>query len=369
MAVETLSQRALGRATLARQMLLGRAPLATGEAIEAICGMQAQEPRPPFVGLWSRVEGFAREDLHSALLAGDVVRATLMRATLHLMTARDYAALRPPLQPGIGSALRGIGDRAAGLSLDEVLPAARALFEERPRDFNEVRAELASRFPDVNERALGYAVRLHLPLTMVPTDDRWGFPRSSLFALADGVEVLGDGDGDGGPPLDLLIERYLHAFGPATAADFQTWSGLKGARGAFAGMRDRLAVVTGPDGRDLFDLPDAPRPGEDAAAPPRFLPEFDNLLLAWADRGRVIDDEHRAAVVTKNLRVRATFLWDGRVCGTWSVERKRAAATLTAAPFAALPRKAVRALTDEAERLLRFVEEDAEAFEVCWGEL
>ena len=362
--MERLSLGALARATLARQMLLGEraSGVSAVEAVGSLCGMQAQEPRPPFVGLWSRLEGFSRGELLSALMAGDVVRATLMRATLHLLSASDYAAFRAPLQPAIGGALRGIGDRAAGLRLEDMVPAARELFAERPRSFDEVRAELSSRFPEVDERALGFAVRLHLPLTMVPVgDERWGFPRASLFALSS--------FDDSAASPEPLIERYLAAFGPASVADFQTWSGLSGVKPVFDAMRARLVVFGGPEGRrELFDLPDAPRPGEGAEAPARFLPEFDNLVLAHADRSRFVDEVDRARIVTKNLRVRATFLWEGRVAGTWSVARKRRAAVLTLEPFSSLPRAARRALTDEGEGLLRFVEEDAETFEVVFAE-
>jgi hypothetical protein len=190
---------------------------------------------------------------------------------------------------------------------------------------------------------------------MVPTGDRWGFPRDAEFAPAEAWldRPLGD-DPDPAP----LARRYLAAFGPATAADLQTWSGLKGMKDVLGGLRDEL--VTFQDGRrELFDLPGAPRPGEDEPAPPRFLPDFDNLLLAHADRSRVIADEHRPLVFTKNLRILATFLVDGVVTGTWSVARKGKAATLTATPFAKLPRGAKKPLEQEAEQLLALLEPDA----------
>jgi DNA glycosylase AlkZ-like len=236
--------------------------------------------------------------------------------------------------------------------------------KKEPRDFNELRGLLAKEFPKVNERALGYAVRTHLPLVMVPTDDRWAFPSVARFTLAE-TWLDTKLSGDGAP--DELVRRYLAAFGPASAADFQTWSGLKGMKSVFTGLRDELEVFEDEQGRELFDLPKAPRPGDDVPAPPRFLPEFDNLVLAHADRTRLLADEHRGAVVTKNLRVRATFLWDGSVAGTWKVERKRKAATLLLSPFESLPKRATKALAEEGEALLRFVEEDAESFEVKPG--
>ncbi|MEA2450984.1 MAG: hypothetical protein QOG63_2916 [Thermoleophilaceae bacterium] len=356
---DALTLRELNRATLARQLLLERAAVGTVEAIGRLAGMQAQEPKPPYAGLWTRLDGFRHDDLRAALETGEVVRATLMRATLHLLPAADFPLFRAALQPGLTQAMRSVGRRDEGMDLDAVLAAARELLAAGPRDFNAIRAHLQERFPDVNHRVMGYAVRTHLPLVMVPTGDRWGFPRNSEFALAE----AGDGDGDDGT--EELVRRYLAAFGPASAADVQTWSGLKGIKKVLDGMRDELATFSAEGGRELFDLPDAPRPGEDPVAPPRLLPEFDNLVLAHADRTRLLPDEHRGRVVTKNLRVRATFLVDGVVAGTWSAARKGKRATLTLEPFGKLPKRVASALADEAEALLRFTDDDASAYDVA----
>ena len=360
-APETLTLRRLNRATLARQMLLERSEVGAVEAVERLGGLQAQEPRPPFIGLWSRVAGFRREDLVRAVHARELVRATLMRATLHLVSARDYAALRAALQPVMAQAVRVLGDRGEGLELEAVLPVARELVAARPRTFAALRAALSEAFPDVDDRALGYTVRTHLPLVMVPTEDRWAFPANADFALAEdwiGARLSPE------PSPAELVRRHLAAFGPATAADVQAWSGLKGMKAVLEGLRGELAVFRDERGRALLDLPDAPRPDEEVPAPARFLPEFDSLLLAHADRARLVADEDRAGLVTKNLRVRATFLWDGRVAGTWTAERARDTATLRLAPFAPLPDAAGSALIQEGEALLRFLEEDATAFVV-----
>src|SRR5215207_4866669 len=171
---DLLTRRALNRATLARQMLLQRERSSAVEAVERLCGMQAQEPRPPFLGLWSRVQVFRREDLHRALHDRTIVRGTLMRGTLHLMSATDYVAHRMTLQPMLTRSLALLGQRADGLAAEEVLPAARALLAERPRTFGELRAALVEAFPGINDRALGFTVRMRLPLMMIPTEDRWG---------------------------------------------------------------------------------------------------------------------------------------------------------------------------------------------------
>lgn len=352
-----LTLRQLNRATLARQMLLERESASVVEAVERLAGMQAQEPRPPFVGLWSRLEGFRRDELIEALAGYEVVRGPLMRSTLHLLSAADFAAFRPALAPALNVAVRALGSQADGLESAEVLPVATELLEQEPRDFNELRALLSERFPDVHHRALGYAVRTQLPLVMVPTDDPWAFPRLSKFALADGL--IGNRlPADGSP--EPMIRSYLAAFGPATAADFVEWSGLKRIKPAFEELRPTLAVFEDESGRELFDLPDAPRPDAEIPAPIRFLPEFDNLVLAHADRSRILADEHRPGLVTKNLRVKATFLLDGRVAGTWSVERKGKKACLRIVPFEPLSSGAAKQLAEEGERLLRFTEgEDA----------
>jgi hypothetical protein len=353
---DILSVRALNRATLARQLLLAREPITVTEAVRRLCGMQAQEPKPPYLGLWTRLDGFKASDLHTALHERSVVRATMMRATLHLMADDDYTAFRTAMQPMLDGALRVLGDRAKGLEVDKVVPAARALIQEQPRTFNEVRALLQEQFPDVNDRALGYTVRLCVPLVMVPTQDRWAFPRNAQFTLAD--SWLGTAPA-AAPATDELILRYLAAYGPASAADAQTWSGLPALAEAFERLRPSLRVFTDDKGRELFDLPDAPRPKENVPAPARFLPEFDSLVLAHADRRRVIADAHRPSLTTKNLRVRAVFLWDGFACGTWETEYKRKVATLRLHPFEPLPQEAVSELTAEGESLLRFLEPEA----------
>jgi Winged helix DNA-binding domain len=344
--VDELTLRALNRATLARQLLLERGTADVTEAVDRLGGLQAQEAKPPFLALWARLDGFRREQLHEALQQQRVVRATAMRATLHLIGAAGYPALRATLQPVLTAAMAAIRGRDQGLELDKVLPVARELVGQRPRTFNELRPLLVEAFPGVNERALGYAVRMNLPLAMVPSDDRWSFPSDAPFALAE----IGE------PDAQALVRRHLAAFGPATSADIQTWSGLGGLRETVAGME----LVEFKHGRrTLYDLPDAPRPDEDTPAPPRLLPEFDSLLLAHKDRTRVVADEHRKSLTTKNLRVKAVFLVDGFVAGTWTAARKRDTATLTLAPFAKLPKPAVAGLTEEGEELLRFAEPDA----------
>jgi hypothetical protein len=354
-----MNARALNRATLARQALIARErdPLAM---IERLVGLQAQQARPPFVGLWTRVEKFQREQLHALVRDKAVVRATMMRGTLHLVTAADYVAMRGAMQPMFDVGVKSIlGKRVEGLDVAKLCAFARTRL---PATFEALRPVLAKKFPKFDDRALGFAVRMKLPLVQVPTGDRWAYPASSDFACAE--TWLGRAI-DPGMATTLLVKRYLAAFGPATVRDAQTWSGLGDLAPAFAALRDEL--VTFRDGkRELFDLPDAPRPDPDTAVPVRFLPEFDNLVLSHDDRSRVIALAHRPAVVTKNLQVKATFLVDGVVAGTWTVslDRRKKAATLVLSPFAALNKPARAALEAEGELLLRFVEPDAASYAI-----
>ena len=347
-----MNARELNRATLARQGLLERTRATPERMVERLAGMQAQEPKPPFIGLWSRVEGFDASDLRAALRSGAVVRATLMRSTLHLMSARDYRALRAALQPALDASMASIlKARGEGIVVDDVLDAARDLLGGGAElTFDEIRDALSERFPDVDPRALGYATRTGVPLVMVPTRDTWGFPRDARFRLAPDLD----------PELRTaeLAGRYLAAFGPATPADVQVWSGLKGVKTAL-GELDLVEVDKG-----LFDLPDAPRPKPDSPAPVRLLPAFDNLLLAHRDRTRIIPDEHRPKVVTKNLRVHPTFVVDGFAAGVWQIESTKKKAALTLTPFEGLTRRHRRELSDEGERLLRFAEPEVDAVDV-----
>ena len=363
MADGTLTARALNRATLARQMLLTRETVAIDAAVERLAGLQAQLARPPFIGLWSRVSGFTRDALTRAIAKRDVVRATFLRGTLHLVSADDYvhhrAALQPLLDRGMRSVLR---DHMDDLDLAPILNEARALLTKGPRTFDAIRTHLVARFPNVNDRALGYAVRMQLPLVQVPTDTAWGYPGTTEFALAE--TWLGRAiDAETKP--HALVLRYLAAFGPAGVNDAQTWSGLSALREVFESLRPKLRVFRDPNGREVFDLPDAPRPKEDVAAPVRFLPEFDNLVMAYDDRSRIIADDHRPRIyMAKNLQVLPTFFVDGVVAGTWKAAGTKRAPILEVAPFAAISAPVRAELETEGAALLRFIEPEAKSFDV-----
>lgn len=357
------SRRALNRATLARQLLLRREKVKPAKAIARLAGMQAQLARPPFIGLWSRLEKFDRQSLTHAIERREVVRGTMMRATLHLMSREDFITFRPVLQPMLSQVMKAVfRDKADRFDVAALVAAARDYFDKSPETFDGLRGHLRARFPKLDERAMGYLVRMHLPLVQIPAEGAdWAYPSAATFAVAE--SWLGEKiDGDDRP--HALALRYLAAFGPATLRDFQAWSGVAAAPGFLEDLRPKLVTVRDDRGRELLDLPKAPRPDEGEEAPVRFLPEFDSLMLAFADRTRIIADEHRPLIYTKNLLVPATFLVDGFAAGTWKIERKKKLARLILKPFGTLTKRAKADLAREGETLVRFVEADAPAVSI-----
>ena len=344
----TLTLRALNRATLARQMLLGRERIPAKEAIARLAGLQAQVPKPPFIGLWTRLENFERDELRALIEKREVVRATMMRGTIHLVTREDFLRWRQPLAPMLARGRAAITKPAGALDLEGLCAEARRFFDEKPRTFEELRDHFLTLFPKGNARLMAYAVRMHLPLVLLPADTPWSYPANADFGVAE--SVLRKPIAKAEEPHDLAL-RYLAAFGPASVADFQTWSGLQSQKPTFEQLRAKLVSFRDEKKRELFDLPDAPRPDEDTPAPVRFLPEYDNLLLAHADRTRVIAGEHRSLVATKNLRILATFLVDGVVAGTWVQNKK----TIEVTPFGKLAKAAKAELEEERGKLERFL--------------
>ena len=334
-------------------MLLKREAAPPYEAVRRLAGLQAQVPNPPYIGLWTRLYDFARDELTGLIEERRVVRSSMMRATLHLTTAEDYLLLRPAIQDALDRSLRSIaGKRLEGLDLEQLVSAARTMAEDAPRTAKEFQERLVEMVPDRDPSALAYLVRMRLPLVQTPPAGTWGRGGGPRFALPE--PWLGGPLAGLEKSLRALVLRYLAAFGPATAKDFQAWSGLTAMKDLLEEMKPELRLFRDEDGRELFDLPGAPLPSPDAPAPPRFVPEYDNLVLGHADRRRVIADGDRKKVFLSAARVRATFLLDGFVCGTWKIEKTKKSAALIVEPFAPLSPEDHDALTEEGERLLRF---------------
>jgi hypothetical protein len=350
-----LNQRALNRATLARQMLLERRKATVTHAIEKLAGLQAQAPNPPYIGLWSRLEGFRREQLTEALKKRRVVRMSTMRATLHLMAASDALAWRPLLEPVHQRGLQGSSHARAleGIDRAAVVKAGWALLREGSLTSAELGQALALQWKDREPASLAALIRNNVPLVHLPPAGSWN---SHLSAQLQPIaEWLGEPAAGVAPATqDDLLLRYLAAFGPATLADAGAWSGLTGWKAVAERLRPQLRMFIGEQGQELFDLPRAPRPGPDVPAPPRLVAEWDNLLLSHADRSRVMSEAHRTRVFSVNGIVRGTVLLDGFVAGTWKIERAKNAATVVLEPFSRWSQADRLGVQEEAMRLLAF---------------
>ncbi|MBJ6761079.1 AlkZ family DNA glycosylase [Myxococcaceae bacterium JPH2] len=336
------------------------------EAIEHLVGMQAQAPNPPYVGLWTRLEGFAHDELSQLVLARQVVRTVMMRSTIHLVSSRDCLTLRPVLQGFLERAMLASrhGKGIAGIDPAALTAAGRALIEERPLTLAEQGAKLAERWPGRDPTALAQAIRTWVPSVQVPPRGLWG---GSGQAQVTSVEAwLGQPLGTDTAP-DSLVLRYLAAFGPATVKDVQLWSGLTRLREVIERLKPQLRVFHDEHGDELLDLPNAPRPDADAPAPVRFIAEFDNLTLSHEDRSRIISTEDRSRIATLNGIVPGLILVDGFVEGTWKLERQRTAATLHILPFRPLAASDRTALADEGAKLLAFLAGDTPSQDVRFG--
>ncbi|MGW7526777.1 winged helix DNA-binding domain-containing protein [Streptomyces sp. NPDC054783] len=353
-----LDVRALNRATLERQLLLRRSALSPAAAVGHLLGLQAQNVKPPYHALAARLDGFAPQDL-SALMAGrHVARIVTLRSTLHTHTAEDCLSLRPLVQPARDRELGQFRTGLAGVDLDVLAGLARELVEAEPRTMAQLRQALSARWPDADPRALAVAARCTLPLVQVTPRGLWG--RSGQVALTTVEHWLGRPAGPAPEP-EAVVLRYLAAFGPASVKDMQTWAGLTRLRSAFERLRPRLLTFRDPHGVELFDLPDAPRPDPDTPAPPRFLPEFDNLLLSHGDRGRVIPAEHRGRHWQGNQAYR-TLLVDGFLAGLWKLDPE----ALVVEPFAGLTGAQRDEVTAEGERMLRVLHPET-SYDIRFG--
>lgn len=384
MADDQLSPRALGRALLARQHLLARAPAESDGAGAAerlvghLVGLQAQNPTSPYLALWSRLEGFAPPHLAATLADRRTARIAAMRSTVHLLTARDALTLPVLTARTLSRETRGL---SAG-ELDRIAVRARELLERTPMRPNQLGPALARELPHVPPNNLAYAARCLLSLVQVTPRGQWGASMATTWATAESwfapetvaaapdlqdpgvrAEVVGD-----------LVLRYLAAFGPASVADVQTWSGMTRLAPVVQALGDRvvqlhpLRASAGRNRTVLLDVPDAPRPDEDTPAPVRLLPDFDNVVLSHADRTRIVPEDVRRRLVTPNGSGPGTVLLDGQVGGVWRLRRERGTAgtrapgsvTLLVEPFVALSAQQREELDTEAHGALTLLAGDVE---------
>jgi hypothetical protein len=358
-----LGRRALNRATLARQMLLERARSSARDAIERLVGMQSQIPNDPYVGLWTRLKDFRQEELAGLIQERSAVRIHLMRWTIHLVTDRDVARLRPLLQPALEQRFHrgspfGRLLRQSGIDLDELVSTGRRLVEERPMTIVELGSLLGERFPQHDAGSMARAVVTSVPVVQVPPRGVWGAGGRATWFSAE--KWLG-GPLDDDPSPEDMVMRYLQAYGPASVMDAQAWCGLTRLREVVDRLRPRLVSFRDEDDREVFDLPNAPRPDPDTPVPVRFLPVFDNILLGHADRSRLMSDEARTRLFgSGTIGNVGSVLVDGTVKALWRLGGDRRAAMLEIEPIERLNKKDLSAVTSEGSRLLDFVASDAD---------
>ena len=358
MSAEILAPRALNRALLARQGLLERSRMPAAAMIERLAGMQAQIPENPYLALWSRLRDFDAHELSDLIAAREAVRAQLMRATIHLVTAADMRLFAPVTLPVLVRTFKSPwAAKLAGADVEAVVAAGLELLAEQPRTRTELGALLAPRWPDADPAALAHAVTFHGLLVQVPPRGLWGGHGQATWAPAAtwlSAEPRSDASAD------RLVLRYLAAFGPATVADIRTWSGLTGLREVVARLRPDLRTFCDERGRELLDVPDGLRPDPRMPAPPRYLPEYDNVMLAHADRTRVLAGHGPGLPYPQGGRAFGTLLADGFYRAFWQIagDEDEGSVTLTIDRLTRLPGERdelLGAIAAEGERLLAFL--------------
>ncbi|MFI5528751.1 winged helix DNA-binding domain-containing protein [Kitasatospora sp. NPDC051853] len=361
MTTTVLDARALNRATLARQLLLERTDLTVPRVLERLVGLQAQTAHTWYVGLWSRMAADPAAEASELLADGTAVRIAAMRGTIHLLTTEDARWLRPLVDPVIErGTLSAFRRKLAGLDLAEVTAAGRAAFGEGPLTFAELGKLLAERWPGNDGPAMAQWVRAAVPLAQVPPRGLWG--RSGPVAHLPLEQWTGHGPREA--PVEDLVRRYLAAFGPATVKDVQAWSGLTRLAEVVQRLRPGLVVFRDEQGRELYDLPEAPRPDGDTPAPVRYLYEFENLLRGHADRSRVLTVDFADQGFTGVNDIPGAVLVDGTVAATWRIEAGQEGAVLTVRPFRRLTAGEEHDLEEEGAALARFLEPGAARHQV-----
>jgi hypothetical protein len=334
-----------------------RADLSAAQAIEHLVGMQSQIPTAPYVGLWSRLRSFTTDDLSTLMHNREAVRGTLMRVTLHLATARDYLAMRPVMQPHIERAFGRTPWRAelANPVRDELVQHVRALLDGSPSTRVELSRALAERWPDGNAESMAHAGIYLVPMIQSTPRGVWGSSAAPRFIT---VESWLGRELDTNTAPDQMLLRYLRAFGPATIADMRAWSYLTGLRAVVERLKPRLRMFRDERGRELFDVSEAPIADEDAPAPVRFLPEFDNALYSHDDRTRIIAAQQRAWLNRQRFGG-CMVLVDGFARGGWRHVRSKSSSLLRIEPLDAWSPAERTAVEEEAQHLARFLGADS----------
>jgi hypothetical protein len=345
-----LTDRHLNRATLHRQLLLERASLGAIDGVRHVVALQAQEAASPYIAMWNRLKRFDPADLDDAFAAAAIVKSTLIRITLHAVVAEDYPLFHAAMEPTLRDArLTDMRFRRTGLSIPEAdaLVAPLLAFLDRPRTKEDIQAFLVDA---VGDRGPGvwWALRTYAPLLHAPTGGPWSFGvRGAFVAAPAGLRA--------GPVRDAaghLVRRYLEGFGPASVADISQFTLIRRSvvRDAIESLGDDIVRLAGP-GPELLDVPGGHIPDPDVPAPARLLPMWDSILVAYADRGRVIPPDYRQLVIRRNGDVLPSLLVDGLVAGVW----RPVDGGIEATAFKRLAEDTWKEIDAEARKLVRFL--------------
>ncbi|WP_112274363.1 winged helix DNA-binding domain-containing protein [Lentzea terrae] len=368
-----LSARELNRALLSRQHLLRRCDEQELDVVSGLVGLHAQIPVGPYMALWSRLRRYDPLRLSRLIESRELVRTALMRSTIHLVTPDDCMTLRPLVQQVLDRDLFTNSAHAAtvrDLDLDAVVRHGLELLDVQPRTPSELGKAMHERWPDAKPESLAYAVRNLAPLVQIPPRGTWGGAGRTVHASAS---TWLDRSVDSNPSIERLIRRYLAAFGPASVADVQAWCGLTKLGEVVERMRPELRVYLDSAGKELFDVPEGVVPDSGVAAPPRYLPEFDNVFLSHANRERIIPDglsfaewtrKHGLMMTVRGGVLRGNLLIGGLLQGIWRVDKAGKACTLIVEPFVRVSKKDLDVLEREGNALLGFAFPQGEKFDV-----
>ena len=365
MAPPQLSRRQLNRTLLARQLLLERSPMDCASATERLLALQSQIPNPPYIGFWTRLRGFQKRQLTELLEARRIVRAPWIRSTLHLVTAGDHQRFQAAIQPALARGLRSFfGSRAKGLDIQRLIAIAKPFLEAETPTIGALRDQLQAQVPERDKQAMAYTVRSYLPLVQTPPSGTWGVGTRATYTTAE--NWLGAAQ-----PADLgcLFRRYLAGYGPASVMDFQAWTGMTSLKSALAPTLKDLVAYRAEGRGEMYDLPELGIAPVDLPASIRFLPEYDNILIAHKDRQRILPEAHRKKVFVSAGRVLGSVLIDGFVSAIWKLQRDKQLTTRQVALFERQDDDTLAVIRAEGLALLRFIDDDsAEQYRVDFAQ-
>jgi hypothetical protein len=359
---ERLSNRQLNRATLARQMLLERSDMGIADATAFLLGLQGQVSEGPYQGLWSRLKDFRHEDVTALIVDRTLLRGSTMRSTLHLHTADDMIGIREFVQPVLERTWHGaFGKKRFGNNdKEKVRKAAVKLLDKSPMTSGELGKALQEKFPEGEALAKAVLVQVMEVLIQIPPTRIWG---SGHAPISTRVQNWVPGPYKRTIPRETLVRRYLAAYGPASVNDMQAWCGMTKLGETFEALRPELVTFEGEDGRELFDLPDAPRPEAETHAPVRYLPLYDNVYLGFDNRRRMLE-ENDMKRVNMLREFKPAVLIDGIVSAGWTIEEKKGDAVLTVEPYHKVSKAEVREAETEGLAFLKFMRPEANSWDV-----